>query len=79
MAALAYLSIMPPGRAALALHARATAIADEAQRLQGVLDSAGALEVHMIEVHYLLTRLRHDRQWLGATARRIEAGELTWP
>lgn len=79
MAALAYLSIMPPGRAALALHARATVIADEARRLQGVLDRAGAPEVHMIEVHYLLTRLQHDRQWLIATARRMETGELAWP
>jgi hypothetical protein len=79
MAALAYLSIMPPGRAALALHARATAIADEARRLQGVLDGASAPEAHMIEVHYLLTRLQHDRQWLTATASRIETGELAWP
>ena len=79
MAALAYLSIMPPRRAALALRARAAAIADEARRLQGVLDASGAPEVHMIEVHYLLTRLRHDRQWLTATARRIETGELAWP
>ena len=79
MAALAYLSIMPPRRAALALHARAAALADEARRLQGVLDAAGAPEAHMIEVHYLLTRLQHDRQWLTATARRIETGELAWP
>lgn len=79
MAALAYLSIMPPRRAALALHARATAIADEARRLQGVLDGASGPEVHMIEVHYLLTRLLHDRQWLTATASRIETGELAWP
>jgi hypothetical protein len=34
MTALAYLSIMTPERAADALHARASALADEAQRLQ---------------------------------------------
>ena len=79
MAALAYLSIMPPERAALALRARATALAGEAQRLQGYLDGAGAPEIHMIEVHYLLTRLQHDRQWLTATAHRIETRELAWP
>jgi len=79
MAALAYLSIMPPGRAALALHARASAIAGEAARLQGVLDASGVPEARMIEVHYLLTRLQHDRRWLTATARRIETGELAWP
>jgi len=33
----------------------------------------------MIEVHYLLARLRHDREWLTATAARIRAGDLTWP
>jgi DNA-binding PadR family transcriptional regulator len=79
MAALAYLSIMPPARAVPVLRARATAIADESRRLQAVLEEAGGSEVHMIEVHYLLARLKHDEQWLTATARRIETGELTWP
>lgn len=79
VAALAYLSIMPPLRAAEALRARATAIGDEARRLQEALDGAGTAEVHMIEVHYLLSRLRHDMQWLADTAHRIETGELAWP
>jgi DNA-binding PadR family transcriptional regulator len=78
-AALAYLSIMPPGRAALALRARANAVADEAQRLQAALDKADAPEIHMIEVHYLLSRLNHDRKWLTTTAHRIETGQLPWP
>jgi hypothetical protein len=30
-------------------------------------------------VQYLLSRLRHDVQWLTGTAHRIETGELTWP
>ena len=38
-----------------------------------------APEVHMIEVHYLLARLRHDREWLTGTAARIRTGDLTWP
>lgn len=80
MAALAYLSIMPPARAASALRARAAAVADEARRLQGVLEEAAAApEVHMIEVHYLLARLQLDQHWLTATAGRVEAGELPWP
>jgi DNA-binding PadR family transcriptional regulator len=80
LAALAYLSIIPPGRAARALQARADAISAEAQRLRGVLgETAAAPEVHMIEVHYLLVRLQHDQQWLASTARRIETGELPWP
>ena len=79
LAALAYLSIMSPGRAAEALRARATAIGDEARQLQKALDGAAAAEVHMIEVHYLLSRRRHDMQWLTGTAHRIETGELAWP
>jgi hypothetical protein len=79
MTALAYLSIMPARRAAQALRTRAAAAADEAGRLEEVLERAGGSEVHMIEVHYLITRLKHDGQWLTATARRIEAGELAWP
>jgi len=79
MTALAYLSIMTPERAADALHARASALADEAQRLQETLNRAGASKVHMIEAHYLLARLQHDREWVTATARRIQALELAWP
>ena len=78
-AALAYLSIMTPERAADALYARASALADEAQRLQETLDRTGAPEVHMIEARYLLARLQHDREWLTATARRIQARDPAWP
>ena len=76
VAALAYLSIMPPRCAAQARRARATAIGDEARRLQEALDGAGTAEIHMIEVHYLLSRLRRDMQWLTGTAHRIQTGEL---
>jgi len=33
----------------------------------------------MIEAHYLLARLQHDREWLTTTAWRIQARELAWP
>jgi hypothetical protein len=33
----------------------------------------------MIEAHYLLARLHHDREWLTATVQRIQARELAWP
>jgi hypothetical protein len=78
VAALAYLSILSPADAAEALRSRATAIGDEARQLQEALDGAEAAEIHMIEVHYLLSRLRHDMQWLTGTAHRIETGELAW-
>jgi hypothetical protein len=61
------------------LRARATAIGDEARRLQAALDGADTAEIQMIEVDYLLGRLRHDIQWLTSTAHRIETGELAWP
>jgi hypothetical protein len=70
---------MPPGRAVQALRARATAVGDETRRLQEALDGAGTAEIHMIEVHYLLSRLQHDMQWLTGTAHQIETGQLAWP
>jgi DNA-binding PadR family transcriptional regulator len=79
MTALAYLSIMPPARAAEALEARAAALAAEARRLQETLNATDALEVHMIEAHYLQDRLQHDTQWLTATVRRIQSADLAWP
>jgi len=79
MTALAYLSIMPPARAAEALEARATAVAAEASHLQQTLKAADAVEVHMIEAHYLLARLQQDTRWLTAAARRVKAGDLSWP
>jgi hypothetical protein len=33
----------------------------------------------MIKVHYLPARLRHDREWLTATAARVRTGDLTRP
>ncbi len=71
VAAIAYLSIIPPRRAAETLQARAAAIGNEARRLQEALGGAGTAERHMIEVLYLLSQLRHDMQWLTRTARRL--------
>ena len=79
MTALAYLSIMPSARAAEALEARAAALAAEARHLQETLKATDALEIHMIEAHYLLARLHQDTQWLTVAARRIKSGDLPWP
>jgi DNA-binding PadR family transcriptional regulator len=79
MTALAYLSIMPSARAAEALEARAAALAAEARHLQETLKATDALEIRMIEAHYLLARLHQDTQWLTATARRIKSDDLPWP
>ena len=61
-----------------ALRARVSAIAREERRLRRVLSEAGESEPGLIELHYLLARLEHDREWLTALAVRIESGELPW-
>jgi len=79
LAALAYLAILPPGQAADLLRTRADRLDAERERLRGVMASPEVLEIHMIEVAYLLDRLEHDRDWLRRTAGRIETSNLPWP
>jgi len=79
LAALAYLAILPPAQAADLLRRRADHLDAERGRLQESMDSAQALEIHMIEVRYLLDRLGHDADWLRNTAERIDGAHLTWP
>jgi DNA-binding PadR family transcriptional regulator len=79
MAALAYLGILAPTAAADALQDRAERIQREEERLDRVLEDADVPELHMIEVHFYRDRLRHDRNWLDATIRRIRSTTLAWP
>jgi DNA-binding PadR family transcriptional regulator len=79
LAALAYLAILPPQQAAHLLRTRADHLDAERERLQESMDSAQALEIHMIEVRYLLDKLAHDADWLRNTAERIDTASLTWP
>ncbi len=79
LAALAYLAILPPPQAAHLLRTRADHLDAERERLQESMDSAQTLEIHMIEVRYLLERLTHDTVWLRNTAERIDTSSLTWP
>lgn len=76
--ALAYLGILRPGEATTVLRKRAELIGEKVGELEQTAGDAAAPEVHMIEVHYLLSHLRHDADWLEHTARRIEAGDLDW-
>lgn len=76
--AFAYLGILRPSEAGEVLAQRVARIREEIRRLEHVIDGADGPEVHMIEAHYLLSRLRHDVDWLEGTVRRIEAGELGW-
>ncbi|WP_063051997.1 PadR family transcriptional regulator [Nocardia arthritidis] len=74
--ALAYLGILPRGEAVAVLGKRVELISDAVRELEQTIHASAAPEVHMIEAHYLLSRLRHDVEWLERTAQRIAAGEL---
>ncbi|KAA9158733.1 hypothetical protein FPZ12_021980 [Amycolatopsis acidicola] len=77
--ALAYLGILPPGDAAALLRERAQALKADARAADEVLRESGVAELHMIEGHFLASRLRHDATWLNRLAGRIESGDLAWP
>jgi DNA-binding PadR family transcriptional regulator len=79
LAALAYLAILPPEVAADVLRTRADRVDEERAHLQETMSTTDALEIHMIEVQYLVNRLDHDATWLRKTAERIETTRLTWP
>lgn len=74
--ALAYLAILRPGQAATVLQKRIEFIREAARELEQTTRDTAAREMHMIEAHYLLSRLRHDIDWLERTAARIATGEL---
>ncbi|NKY49662.1 PadR family transcriptional regulator [Nocardia vermiculata] len=76
--ALAYLGILEPGQATAVLATRVQLIEQTIRELEQAIHTSGEPEIHMIEAHYLLARLRHDLDWLERTAHRIEAGELGW-
>ncbi|PTR38632.1 DNA-binding PadR family transcriptional regulator [Rhodococcus sp. OK611] len=76
--ALAYLGILRPAEAVTVLERRVELIRGEVRELERAAHDPAEPEVHMIEVQYLLSRLRHDIDWLEGTARRIAAGELSW-
>ncbi|PXX58706.1 hypothetical protein DFR70_11341 [Nocardia tenerifensis] len=76
--ALAYLAILPRPQAAAVLEQRVGHLREEIRHLEQATRDAAGPEVHMIEAHYLLSRLRHDADWLEGTARRIETGDLSW-
>ncbi len=79
MTSLAYLGILTPDAAADALQSRADRVQEETQQLGAALSTDEVSELHMIETHYLLDRLRHDLAWLNTTVQRIRSGALAWP
>jgi DNA-binding PadR family transcriptional regulator len=80
MTALAYLGILDTAAAEEALRTRGERVRTAMARLdRGLAEAAELPELHMIETHYYLDQLRHDRAWLEATSRRIHSGELRWP
>ncbi len=79
MTALAYLGILSRDLAVTVLRERVGLLRAERQRLATAVRDAGVAELHMIEAHYLLARLRHDADWLTRVANRAESGALAWP
>lgn len=79
MTSLAYLGILTPDAAADALQSRADRVQEEAGQLEAALGGDEVSELHMIETHYLLDRLRHDLAWLNTTVQRTRSGALAWP
>ena len=77
--ALAYLGALPSARAVSLLRDRADRVQAQHRELSATLDSADLPEMHMIEAHFLVSRLRHDAAWLSRTAARIESGDLAPP
>ncbi|WP_344859552.1 PadR family transcriptional regulator [Amycolatopsis ultiminotia] len=74
--ALAYLGVLPRDRAVGLLRERADGLRADRQALTATIERAGVEELHMIEAHFLASRLRHDATWLARLAGRLEAGEL---
>jgi hypothetical protein len=79
MTALAYLGILPRDLAVTVLRERVGRLRAERQRLAHAVRGADVAEIHMIEAHYLVARLRHDADWLARLAGRVESGTVTWP
>ncbi|GAB3391800.1 hypothetical protein GCM10027568_17980 [Humibacter soli] len=80
MSALAYLGILAPIQAAAALQRRVDRIERDHELLSIALQEAeGIPELHMIETHYYLDQLDHERSWLNTTIRRIQTNTLNWP
>lgn len=79
LTAVAYLGILTPDQAGDLLSRRAELTRDRIARLEQALATRPVRELHMLEVHYLISTLRHDAEWLERTTHRINDGDLPWP
>jgi len=77
--AFSYLGILPRDEALLALRERTTRLSTERAGILDLIENTSASEVHMIEMHYICSRLQHDLEWLSALASRIDSETLDWP
>jgi len=77
--ALAYLGALPPERAVTLLRDRAGRVREQHRELAETLRRTDMPEMHMLEAHFLASRLRHDADWLARTADRMTTGELVSP
>lgn len=77
--ALAYLGILEPERAVEVLDERAKHLAATRADLVATLDAADGPELHVIEGHFVASRLDHDRRFFATLAQRVRTRDLPWP
>lgn len=76
--ALAYVGILDRQDARELLSARAAAVREELARLDDVLSKTDVPPLHMIEAHYMRSKLDHDAAWLEQVVADIDSGHLVW-
>jgi DNA-binding PadR family transcriptional regulator len=77
--ALAYVGILDRKTATVTLDRRAGALRRRAEELEHAVDTAGGPAVHMIEVDFFASQLRHDIAWLERFVARIGDDGYEWP
>jgi DNA-binding PadR family transcriptional regulator len=77
---LAYVGILDRATASATLDARLAALRDRAESLdRGLRDAAGVAPVHMVEVAFVASQLRHDIAWLEGFRAQIDDPAYVWP
>ncbi|OZD85711.1 hypothetical protein CH273_02935 [Rhodococcus sp. 05-339-2] len=76
--ALAYVGILDKQDARELLSVRATAVRDALAGLDDVLRKTDVPPLHMIEAHYMRSKLAHDADWLEQTIADVDSGNLVW-
>jgi DNA-binding PadR family transcriptional regulator len=78
-AALAHLALLTPEDARQQLERRAAALAAEAARIDGLLDSAAEVpRLFLVEAEYQRAMLATELAWTRAMVEELRGGQLAW-